>query len=147
LIQIRSGAKSEADQESLSKHLQALQTKIQEHLDLTKHQRDQAQQRKRELQESAEDEDDPNIALAVQKVEEQLRLLEENQVSCGVVFSQVQSRRSGQDISNVITSDDSKALVGLPERVAGKFNQRVKDVTTERGSIAVVGVYSNDFKF
>lgn len=62
-----------------------------------------------------------------------------------MIFSQVRSKWSGQDISNVITSGNSKALVGLPESVVGKINQRIRDVRTEGGSAAVVGVYSGKF--
>lgn len=131
----------------MRRQLQALETKIHEHLDPTKQQQEQVRQRKRELQEGGEDEDDPNIALALQKIEEQLRLLEADQVSCGAVFSQVKSRRSGQDISHVITSENSKALVGLPESVVGKIDQRLRDVRTEIHSAAVVGVYTNNFRF
>jgi hypothetical protein len=65
-------------------------------------------------------------------------------VSCGVVFSQVRSKRSGQEISDIITSDNSKALVGLPESVVGNINQRITDVRTEGSSVAVVGVYSGN---
>lgn len=65
-------------------------------------------------------------------------------MSCGVVFSQVRSKRSGQEISNIITLDNFKALVGLPESVVGKINQRITDVRTERDSVAVVGGYSDN---
>ena len=68
-------------------------------------------------------------------------LPEADQVSCGVVFSQVRSKRSGQEISNIVTLDNPKAVVGLPESVVGKINQRITDVRTEGGSVAVVGVY------
>jgi hypothetical protein len=40
-----------------------------------------------------------------------------------------------------LTSGDSRALVGLPESVVGKINQRIGDVTTEKNSIALVGVF------
>ena len=123
-----------------------LETKIQEHLNLTKRQQDEAQRRKRELQEEPEDEEDGGAqpTLAIKEVEVQSRVLEADQVACGVVFSQVRSRRSGQEISNIITSDNSKSLVGLPESVVGNINQRIKDVRTEGGSVAVVGVYSRN---
>jgi hypothetical protein len=149
ILQLRSEARSEVSRESVSKQLQTLETKIQEHLNLSRRQQDEAQQRMRELQEEPEDEDDDGAqrTLAMKEVEEQLRQLEADQVACGVVFSQVQSRRSGQDIGNVFTSDDSKALVGLPDSVVGKINQRIKEVRTVNSSVAVVGVYSYDFKF
>lgn len=118
-------------------------------MELTRRQQDEALQRKRELGEEPEDEVDDGAQrkLAIAEVEEQSRLLEADQVSCGVIFSQVRSKRSGQDISNVVTSGDSKALVGLPESVVGKINQRIRDVRTEGGSMAVVGVYSGNFSF
>jgi hypothetical protein len=130
----------------VKRQLQTLETKIQEHLDLTKRQQDQALERRRVLEDEPEDEEDGGAqrTLAIKEVEEQSRLLEADQVSCGVVFSQVQSKRSGQEISNIITSNHSKALVGLPESVVGKINQRITDVRTEGGSVAVVGVYSGN---
>ena len=96
-----------------------------------------------ELQEEPEDEEDGGAqrTLAIKEVEEQSHLLEADQVSCGVVFSQVRSKRTGQDIGNIITSDDSRALVGMPESVVGKVNQRIKDVTTQRNSTVAVGVF------
>jgi hypothetical protein len=126
--------------------LRALETKIQEHLDLTQRQQDQVQERTRALEDEVEDEEDGGAqrTLAIKEIEQQSRLLEADQVSCGVVFSQVRSKRSGQEISNIITLDNSKALVGLPESVVGKINQRIVDVRTEGGSVAVVGVYSGN---
>jgi uncharacterized membrane protein YcjF (UPF0283 family) len=125
--------------------------KIQEHLESTKRQQDEAQQRKRELEAELEDEDEDDGgaqgALAVNEVEKQSRLLEADQVSCGVVFSQARSRQSGQDIRDVFTLNKSKALVGLPESVVGKINQRITNVRTEESSEAVVGVYIGDFSF
>lgn len=146
MVQLRSEATSEADRENLKGQLQNLEIKIQEHLDLTKKQQAEAQERKRELQEEPEDEDDDGAqrTLAMKEVEEQTRLLEADQISCGVVFSQVHSKRSGQEIGKVITSDDSKALVGLPESVVGKINQQIEEVTTQRNSSAVVGVFSGN---
>jgi hypothetical protein len=131
------------------KQLQTLETKIQEHLEITKRQQDEAQQRKRELQEEPENDDDGGAqqTLAINEVEKQSRLLEADQVSSGFVFSQARSRRSGQDISNMVTLVKSKALVGLPESVVGKINQKITGVRTEGGSTAVVGVYSGNFSF
>jgi hypothetical protein len=143
MVQLRSETRSETDRENAKKQSQILETKIQEYLDLSKRQKEEAEERKRELQEEPEDEQDGGAqrTLATKEVEEQLRLLAANQVSCGVVFSQVRSRRSGQEIGNVITSNDSKALVGLPESIVGKINQRIGNVTTEHRSKAVVGVF------
>ena len=126
--------------------MQALETQIQEHIDLTKKQQDEAQRRRQDLQKEPEDEKDGGAqrALATQEVEKQKGLLEADQVSSVVVFSQVRSKRTGQYISNVITSDDSKALVGMPESVVGEVNQRIKDVTTKNRSAAAVGVFDKN---
>lgn len=126
--------------------MQALETQIQEHIDLTKKQQDEAQRRRQELQEEPEDEEDGGAqrALATQEVEKQSGFLEADQVSSAVVFSQVRSKRTGQDISNIITSNDSKVLVGMPESVVGKVNQRIKDVTTQNRSAAAVGVFDKN---
>lgn len=146
VVQLRSEIVSEADRENVKKQLQTLETKIQEHLDLTNKQRDEAQERRRELQIEPEDEEDGGAqrTLAIKETEEQARLLEADQVSCGVVFSHVRSEWSGQEISDIITSNNSKALVGMPESVVGKINQRITGVRTEGHSKAVVGVYSGN---
>jgi hypothetical protein len=146
MVQLRSEKASETDRENVRRLLQTLETKIQEHLNLTQRQQDQAQERRNALEDELEDEEDGGAqrTLAMKEIEQQSRLLEADQVSCGVVFSQVRSRRSGQEISNIITLDNSKALVGLPESVVGKINQRIDDVRTEGGSVAVVGVYSGN---
>jgi hypothetical protein len=83
----------------------------------------------------------------MKEVEKQLRQFEADQVSCRVMFWQVRSIRSGQNTNNVFASDDSRALVGLPETFVGKTNQRIKDVRAEEGSVVVAGVFSNNFKF
>jgi hypothetical protein len=146
MVQLRSEKTTETEREKVKGQLRALETKIQEHLDLTQRQQDQVQERTRALEDEVEDEEDGGAqrTLAIKEIEQQSRLLEADQVSCGVVFSQVRSKRSGQEISNVITLDNSKALVGLPESVVGKINQRIVDVRTEGDSVAVVGVYSGN---
>lgn len=146
MVQLRSEKTSEVDREDVRKQLQALEAKIQEHLNLTKRQQEEAEERRQALQEEPEDEEDGGAqrTLAIKEVEEQSRLLEADQVSCGVVFSQVRSKRSGQDISDIVTSCNSQALVGMPEGVVGKINQRISGVRTEGGSRAIVGVYSGN---
>jgi hypothetical protein len=107
--------------------LQNLEANIQEHIILTKKQQDEAQRRRQELQEEPNDEEDGGAqrTLAIQAVDEQSRFLETDQVSSAVVFSQLHSKLTGQDIGNVTTSDNSRVLVGLPETVVGKVNQRI----------------------
>jgi hypothetical protein len=125
---------------------------IQTHLKITKEMHDEAQKRKQELQEVPEDEEDGGAqrTLAIKEVDEQSRLLEADQVSCGVIFAQLRSKLTSQEVGKVITTDDSRALVGLPESVVGKINQRIGDVTMQKNSVAVVGVFNgsidvNDF--
>ena len=65
---------SELDRDGVQRQLQTLETKIQEHLDLTKKQHDEAQERKQELHEEPEKEEDDGAqrTLAIKEVEEQL---------------------------------------------------------------------------
>lgn len=143
IVQLRSEQSSEIDREQLKTQLQALETQIQEYIELTKKQQDEAHRRQQDLQEEPGDEEDGGAqrALATQEVEKQKGLLEADQVSSVAIFSQVRSKRTGQDISNIMTSDDSKALVGMPESVVREVNQRIKDVTTKNRSAAAVGVF------
>jgi hypothetical protein len=97
-----------------------------------------------ELQEEPEDEEDGGAQriLAIKEIEEQSQILETDQVSSKAVLSQLRSQRMSQEIGNVITSDDSRALVGLPESVVDKVSQQqIKDITTQNNSDAVVGVF------
>jgi hypothetical protein len=64
--------------------------------------------------------------------------------SRGFIFPQSRSGRTGQDIGNVVTSDDSRALAGLPEIVVGKIHQRIGNVATQRKSAAAVGVFDRN---
>jgi hypothetical protein len=102
-----------------------------------------------ELQENPEDENDDGTqpTLALKEVEKQSFQPEADQVSRGAMFSQVKSIRSIQDIGYVFASDDSRVLVGLPESFVGKINQPVEDLRAEKSSVAVVGVFSDDFIF
>ena len=147
MLQTRSEKTSGANLENVKKQMQALETRIEEHLALTKKQQDEIQTRKRELEEGLEedsDDDDDQRERAIEEVRKQARIREADQVSSAVIFSQVQSTRSGQDISKVFTSANSKAWVGLTESVVGRINQRISDVRTEGGSTAYVGVMSGN---
>jgi hypothetical protein len=146
LIQIRSEQTSLTDRESLRAEFRTLERTIQEHVESTKRAQEEIERRKLDLRKGPEDEgdDEAQRVLARKEVEEQSCLLEADQISSGVVFSQVHRTLTGQDIINVITTDDSKALVGLPQGVVGKVSQRIRDVRTERNSAAVVGVFADD---
>jgi hypothetical protein len=126
----------------------ALEGRIQEHLQLSTRQQGEARQRLQALEKDPEAEMDEDMQERVfEEIEKQSSLLEANQASCGVVLSQVQSRRRDQEISDIITSDDSKALIGMPESVVGKIQQRITGVRTVRGSSAIIGVYGHDVRF
>ena len=143
MVQLRSEQASETGRKELKVQLQALEAKIQEHVDLTKTQQDEAQRRREKLCEGAGEEVDGGAqrTLAIHEIDEQSRLIESDQISSAVVLTQVHSKWTDQDITDVMTSDNSRALVGLPESVVGKVNQRIKDVTTQRNSAAAVGVF------
>lgn len=131
----------------MKKHIEALETNITAHIDLTKKQQEEAQARLQELQEEPDDDgvdDDAQRALAIQEVEKQSQVIEADQVSCGVVFSQLQSEQTGQQIGNVLTSANSIAIVGLPTSIVGKIHQKIGDVTTEKNSVSMVGVYDGN---
>jgi hypothetical protein len=83
----------------------------------------------------------------MKEFEAQSRQLDADQVFHRVVFSQVKSRCSGQDIGNVFASHDFRVLMRLPESFVGNINQRVEDLRAEKGSVAVVGAFSNNFRF
>jgi hypothetical protein len=75
----------------------------------------EAQKRKQDLQEEPEDEEDGGtkrtLAITGKEIEEQSRLLETDQVFCGVVFSQLRSeRRQCQKVIVAIRASDA-ALV------------------------------------
>ena len=125
---------------------QSLEKAIQEHVELTKVAQSAVERQKLELEQELDDEgdDDAQQELAMKEVEEESRLLEADQISSGVIFSQVHSRLTKQDIRNVTTADDSRALVGLPESVVGKIEQRIRGVNTERNSAAAVGVFDSN---
>ena len=146
LIQLRSEQTSLADRKSLMEQFQTLEKTIQEHVEVTKAAQSAVERQKLGLEQNFDDEgdDDAQHELAMREVEEESRLLEADQVSSGVIFSQVHGRLTRQDISNVTTADDSRALVGLPESVVGKIEQRIRGVNTERNSAAAVGVFDSN---
>lgn len=95
--------------------MQSLEKAIQDHVDLTKKQQKDAENRKEELQkEPAYEEDDgAQRTLAIKEVEEQSRLLAADEAASKVVSSQVRSRlpeqAAGQEISNTVTFGDQNS--------------------------------------
>lgn len=141
LIQLRSEQTSLADRKTLIEQFQTLEKAVREHLELTKRAQNAVERQKLELEQHLDDEgyDD-----AMREAEEESRLLEADQICSGVIFSQVHSRLTRQDISNVTIADDSRALIGLPESVVGKIEQRIYEVSTEKNSAAAVGVFDSN---
>ena len=119
--------------------MQVIETAIKEHVDETKKEKETSQELVQQLEEEHDGSTEYDQAIA--EVEKRKAVLEADQVACGVVFAQAESSRSGIDIGKVLTSDQSKAFVGLPPSVVGKVNLRVGEVTTQRGSTSFVGVF------
>ncbi|KAF2717272.1 hypothetical protein K431DRAFT_233567 [Polychaeton citri CBS 116435] len=145
-VQRHADGSAEADNGKLRKQLETLEVQTEEHIELTKVQHKEVQVRKQKLQQEPDNEagEGAQRELVIREVNEQTRLIEAVQVSLGVIYSQVQSRRTAQQIGNVTTTDESKALVGMPAEVIGKIDQRLGDVSTTKKSVALVGVYGNN---
>jgi hypothetical protein len=140
-IQLRSESSSISDRDDTRKSLQAVETKLQEHLLLASEQRAEAQKRIQQLEE--EHDGTADFDQAIEEATRRVQVLEADQVSCGVVFAQAESTRSGIDIVKVLTSQKSIAFVGLPPSVVGKVNLRIGEVTTTDGSTSHVGVFGS----
>ncbi|KAI1743228.1 hypothetical protein F4680DRAFT_445106 [Xylaria scruposa] len=135
--------RSKTEHKELEDQLLALQKAIEEHLVLTNEQHFEVQRRREDLQEVSEDEEDDGAqrTLAIKEVEEQSRLLEDDQISSGSILSQVQSERTEHRIGNIVTSGNSQVWVGMPASVVGRITQQIGNVTTTEGSAARVGVF------
>jgi acetylornithine deacetylase/succinyl-diaminopimelate desuccinylase-like protein len=110
-----------------------METRLENHLALTNTQLD-----------DTHDGPPEEVDHALDEATRRAKILEDHQVSCGVLFAQAKSMRSGINIGNVLTSEESKAIVGLPDNVVGEVNLRVGDVTTQGRSTSYVGVYPRD---
>jgi transposase-like protein len=144
-IQLRSAALSESDREATRLQLDAVKAKVQEHLDFMKDQFKNTSDRIAELENSYDGSDE--AVEAVDEVKKRAEIIQANQISCGVIYTQAESSTSGIDIGEVMTTDDSSAYIGLPPSVVGKVNLRVKQVTTQRGSTSHVGVFGGNMNF
>lgn len=135
--------RSDSAYERLCQQMKALEVQIKEKLALTKSQQEQTAQREHGFAHDSDDEseDEAQRTLAMREVQEQSRLLDETQVSLAVVFAQLRAGRTHQEIGNVVTDQESMALVGLPERLVGKMDQRIGNVSTTNKSASLVGVF------
>lgn len=46
-----------------------------------------------------------------------------------------------REVRNVFTDEESLAMIGMPERLVGKMEQRIGNVSTTNGSASQVGVF------
>jgi hypothetical protein len=128
--------------------LSTLQTEILQHLSATNEEQRNTRQRLEELtiERDADETDDAQRDLAIAEVKSRSKLLENDQVCKGVIYTQIRSHITQQSIEDVITSAESSAMVGIPEAVVGKINLRIRSVHTTDRSKAVVGVFPGGFK-
>lgn len=83
---------------------------------------------------------------ALEEANEQIDVLMEALVSCGVLSAGLQKGIS-QEIGNVVTRENSFAtvgIVGMSDDIMARIKQRIGDVTTEDHSTSVVGIVSGD---
>jgi hypothetical protein len=137
---------SDAGYEKLSQQMHNLELQAREQIILFRKQQERLEQRERELALNSDSENDESAeqVAASNEVKQQFRLLDESQISLGVVFAQVRAARTHQVIGNVTTDRESFALVGIPERLVGKIDQQIGDVSTTDKSAVVVGVFDSN---
>lgn len=130
---------SATDRENVMKQLEAIETKVQAHLDNTNEQLVDTHGRIEQL----EDDHDgtPEIDQAIDEARKRVENLQNDQVASSVVFAQAESSRSGIDIGKYVTSEESMAFLGLPASVVGRVDLRVREVNTSMGSTSHVGVF------
>ncbi|KAM0716309.1 hypothetical protein Q7P37_007754 [Cladosporium fusiforme] len=143
LLQERASRKSEASNEILSQQMQNLELQAQSQMELIKKQQEEIERREGEFagESGSDDEENAQVAKVADEVREQSWILDEMQVSLGVVFAQLRACRTHQEIGTVVTDQKSMALVGIPERLVGKIDQRIGNVLTTNNSASMVGVF------
>lgn len=101
-----------------------------------------------QLRQSAEETDDDGASheAAIREVQQQAQMLKVDEGSFQILFRQVYSGCSRQEIGDVHTSQDSTAFVGMPEGVMD-VKQRIGNVTTKSSSSAYVGIYPTNVDF
>ena len=93
-------------------------------LELNNARREDLRKRKEELRAGVENDtaaadDKAQRVLALQEARKQSRLLDEKDE---VLRTQLRALKTNQQIGNVVTSEESFALVGLPASVVGRIN-------------------------
>ncbi|KAF2395504.1 hypothetical protein EJ06DRAFT_485117 [Trichodelitschia bisporula] len=133
---------SEDRRKELEIRARKVREEVKEHVDLSKTQQLEAQQRKKELEKESDSETEEAFQLresAIEEVEKQLRLLRVDQESSEAVLSQLPSESVEQEIRDIRTAENSWAAVGSSASVVGITRQRIEGVHTTNQSVAVVG--------
>ncbi|KAK4956158.1 hypothetical protein LTR66_013354 [Elasticomyces elasticus] len=143
LLQLHLGERSEVAQQTLQKQLQDLEAQVSEQIRIAGQRRSDLESQVQSLEngDSVVEEDEAEQAMAVVESTRQSRVLEDLQASCGVIYSQLRSARTGQTICDIITDNESQAFVGMTESIVGKMEQLIEGVRTTNSSSAYVGVF------
>ncbi|KAK4981906.1 hypothetical protein LTR66_009614 [Elasticomyces elasticus] len=136
-------ARSEVAQQALQKQRQDLEAQFSEQIRIAGQQRSdvESQIRSQENGDSVVEKDEAEQTLAVVESKKQSRVLQDLQASCGIIYTQLRSARTGQTIRDIITDNESQAFVGMPESVVGKVEQLIEGVRTTNSSTAYVRVF------
>ena len=139
-------SKSDAGYERLSQQMQNLELQAEQQITLYKEQQGRLAQRDQESapHSDSEDEESADQIAAANEVKKQIRLLEDTQVSHGVVFAQVRAARTHQELGKVTSDKDSMAFSGMPASLVGKIDQKVGDVSATNGSKSFGGMFEGD---
>jgi len=124
--------------------MEAMEQQVKGQLELLRIQADETSRKKDELATDSDSDEDSDAELVSAEIQKQSNILDEGQVSLGVIFAQLRAGRTHQEIGNVLTDDESRALVGMSEELVGKMDQRIGNVTTTKKSSAMVGVFRKD---
>lgn len=79
--------------------------------------------------------------MALQEVNQQSDILTDDQVSSGVIFAQVRSRRLNQKIGKVFADKDSKAKAGMPKSVVDRVQEQIIGDVTATNKLHRFGWY------
>jgi len=108
------------------KRLATLQDDVQQHLELTKKQQQETQQRLQELsiEHDNEEDDDCQRELALKEVQNRSDVLEADQISSAVTYAQVRSHITQQSIEDITNVEEKwnamvQTLVGHSDAVGG----------------------------
>ncbi|KAK5110158.1 hypothetical protein LTR85_001551 [Meristemomyces frigidus] len=143
----QSGVESDSKKAELQAQMKSLEDEIQENIKLSKQleaDREERREKAEQALDEADDEEESKINSALSELRAESDVLEDFQVNCGTIFSQVQSGRTGLVIGDVKTDESGLAIVGLPESVIGRINARIGNATTAKNASAFVGVYDKN---